>query len=555
MTTVELCTHDIYPWCSGKDTCEVWIRGLFRYKGVYYEDGIPSELLKISSEADFKAVHSQLSGNYALICKVGELTFAAVDRIAVYPLFYSCSAQGALISDSFAIMERHQEHPCGDEESQMEFLASQMVIGNRTMIKNVYTIEAGQYLVIDEMGRAVLHDYDTHSHTESYPNDVAWLTEKHNEVVDDVFERMISTLHGRKVVLFLSGGYDSRLVAVQLHKHDYTNVLCVSFGKESDREASVAHKVADALGFEWILLNTDSHYVRTLIRTDVKMQAYQVHASNGLRVPYLESVLLRPYFESGKIPTDCVIVNGNSGDFIEGEQFYPQFVPDKEYSCDQLIDAILDKHFTLSGKIVSEFPAFRHEIYNLLHLSKDRMYSYDECQELFEQFNWRERQCKYVITSMYECEDLHHVDWRLPLWDDALVDFWLNVPIEQRAHRNLYYKIVGHENLPTANIITPYRKFINFSKEHLAPIISFLYPFKKLHDFLKPDSSYYSAGVSEYLSILSYTKGYRTNFISLYAYVLSQTIYKQYYGNTRQFVKKMMKQSRYSKGNRNDVVN
>lgn len=543
MTTVELRTHDIYPWRSGRDTCEVWIRGLFRYRGAYYEDDIPNELLKISSEEDFKAVRSQLSGNYALICKVGKLTFAAVDRIAVYPLFYACSPQGALIGDSFTMMESHQEHPCGDEESQMEFLASQMVIGNRTMIKNVYTIEAGQYLVIDETDRATLHDYDTHSHTESYPNDVAWLTEKHNEVVDDVFERMISTLHGRKVVLFLSGGYDSRLVAVQLHKHNYTNVLCVSYGKESDREASVAHKIADACGFEWILLDTDFRYVRTLIRTDAEMQAYQVHASNGLRVPYLEAVLLRPYFESGRIPTDCVIVNGNSGDFIEGDQFCSQFVPGKEYSYSQLIDVILDKHFTLSGKIISEFPTFRHIIYNLLHLSKSRMYSYDECQELFEQFNWRERQCKYVITSMCECEDLLHVDWRLPLWDDALVDFWLNVPIEQRAYRNLYYKIVGHENLPTANVITPYRKLIDFSKEHFAPIISFLYPFKKLYDFLGPDSPYYTSGVSEYLRLLSYTKGYRTNSVSFYAYVLSQTIYKPYFGDTRKFVKKMLNEA------------
>lgn len=547
MTAIKLRTHDIYPWRSGKNTCEVWIRGLFRYRGVYYEDGIPDELLKISSVEDFKAARSHLSGNYALICRVGELTFAAVDRIAVYPLFYASSAQGPLISDSFSIMESHQEQPYGDEESQMEFLATQMVIGNRTMIKNVYTVEAGQYLVIDETGRAALHDYDTHSHTESYPNDVAWLTKKHNEVVNDVFERMISTLHGRKVILFLSGGYDSRLVAVQLHKHNYTNVLCVSFGKESDREASVAHKVADALGFEWILLDTDPHYVRTLVQKDTEMQAYQVHASNGLRVPYLEAVLLRPYFESGKIPMDCVIVNGNSGDFIEGDQFCSQFVPGEEYSSNQLIDTILDKHFTLSGKVVSKYPPFRHVIYNLLHLSKDKMYSYDECQELLEQFNWRERQCKYVITSMYECEDLHHVDWRLPLWDDALVDFWLNVPIEQRAHRNLYYKIVGHEKLPTANIITPYRKLIDFSKEHFAPLISFLYPFKKLHDFLRPDSPYYSAGVCEYLKVLSYTKGYRTGSISLYAYVLSQTIYKPYFGNTCKFVKKRLNETAWQK--------
>lgn len=541
MIKIGLQPHSVYPWRTASGASTIQIRGLFRYRGRYYESGIPEELLNIRSEEDFKAALAHLSGNFALVCRFNGKTIAAVDRISIYPLFFSQSGADITISDRFTWMEQQQPDLQGDPESLLEFLATQMVLSNRTLAKGVYVLNAGQYLVADDTsGALTIHDYDTHRHTEAYPNDFTYLKQKHEEVIDDVFRRMIDSLHGRKVILFLSGGYDSRLVAVQLHKFHYTNVLCVSFSTAYTPEVQVAKEVAAQLGFEWKLLEVDNHYVRSLAQENSSFAAYQSAASNGFRVPYLEFVLLKPYFDRGELPKDCVIVNGNSGDFIEGDQFSPRFVPGESYTSDALVDAILERHFLLSGKKICSYPGFRTTISSILQLDANRSYSYAECQELYEQFNWRERQCKYVVNSINEAEEFLHTDWRLPLWDDALVDFWLNVPIEQRAFRSLYLRIVGEESFPTANTKTLYLHSVQRLKALFPQLIWMLYPLKKAISFLKPDSLFYTVSFKQFLEVLSYTKGYQTDTISVYAYLLSQTLYQKYYGNTRRFIKHML---------------
>ena len=101
-------------------------------------------------------------------------------------------------------------------------------------------------------------------------------------------------------------------------------------------------------------------------------------------------------------------------------------------------------------------------------------------------------------------------------------------------------KMVGHEPLPTANIDTPYLFVVNCLKKICPWIVTALYPIKKLIDFLRVDSLCYTVNLKQFLRVLSYTKGYRTDTISIYAYFLSQTLYKQYYGNTCRFIKQQL---------------
>ena len=75
--------------------------------------------------------------------------------------------------------------------------------------------------------------------------------------------------------------------------------------------------------------------------------------------------------------------------------------------------------------------------------------SYSEAQDMFEYFNWIERQCKYVTSDARNYDDYIGVEWLLPLWDDEFVEYWQSVPMDLRYKRKLYYKYVKHDNLPT----------------------------------------------------------------------------------------------------------
>ncbi|WP_269848621.1 asparagine synthase-related protein [Methanosarcina horonobensis] len=57
-----------------------------------------------------------------------------------------------------------------------------------------------------------------------------------------------------------------------------------------------------------------------------------------------------------------------------------------------------------------------------------------------EYFDSNERQAKFIINSVRVYEFFGY-EWRIPLWDAELMEFFLRVPIEHRINRNLYKKI------------------------------------------------------------------------------------------------------------------
>ncbi len=55
----------------------------------------------------------------------------------------------------------------------------------------------------------------------------------------------------------LSGGLDSRTVAANAKKRLGANdVICVSYGRKGCREAEISKRVAEALGYEWIFIES-----------------------------------------------------------------------------------------------------------------------------------------------------------------------------------------------------------------------------------------------------------------------------------------------------------
>ena len=58
-------------------------------------------------------------------------------------------------------------------------------------------------------------------------------------------------------------------------------------------------------------------------------------------------------------------------------------------------------------------------------------------------FNVQERQAKFIVNSVRAYEYFGY-EWLIPLWDNALFDFWAKVPITLRYQRRLYFQAVNH---------------------------------------------------------------------------------------------------------------
>jgi hypothetical protein len=59
-----------------------------------------------------------------------------------------------------------------------------------------------------------------------------------------------------------------------------------------------------------------------------------------------------------------------------------------------------------------------------------------------------ERQAKFICNSV-RVYDFFGYDWRLPLFDLELLDFWSRIPVEMRVRRRLYFEYVDrYQKLP-----------------------------------------------------------------------------------------------------------
>ena len=55
--------------------------------------------------------------------------------------------------------------------------------------------------------------------------------------------------------------------------------------------------------------------------------------------------------------------------------------------------------------------------------SSNNKFDNDYAKELFQYFDWSERQSKFIINSV-RVYDFFNFDWALPFWDLEIVNFW-----------------------------------------------------------------------------------------------------------------------------------
>lgn len=466
------------------------------------------------NEKEFVDIVKKLNGNFSVILETTDCILVAVDNISSLQIYYTFINGDIVLSDSMKkIKEKYNLHL--DSQKKEEFYSCGFTIGNSTVIKNIYQLQAGQILSFCKTSsKSTVIDYYIHVHNPFDNQDTYDLCSKLERTILNVMNRMIKSIDNKTIVLFLSGGYDSKLILTTLNKIGYRNVICISLGGFDTKDVLVAKVIAETLKFKWIRIDISQKTWRNFRKSEF-FNTYFDSASAYGAYPYLQGITIRELIESGIIPYDCVVITGNSGDAIEGEDVTHMFFKEHLYTIDDIKEALRYKHYTLNGYKRSLMVIKDINISNYVNYVTDKHNDFtdEECEDICELFNWRERQSKYVVNDIHNYEDLINVDWRLPLWDKEFQDFWLGVSYEQRYDRKLYYQYVRAEKLPSANGISMKRKVFNKIKSKLGVSIYSLYIPKSIWNYFFSSKFYYATygliTFSELLDILKNGSGNR----------------------------------------------
>lgn len=388
------------------------------------------------------ALMQQLTGFYGLVLIEQERVIVVSDRTRSRPLFYSRNHQGNVyISDSADWLLEQQQKVCFAPLSEHEFRSAGYVTGKDTLVENVYQVQAGHLLLVNK------HSERQHCYFQFMPlngDDLVHQDELYQQLDQSMtlaIDKLIQYANGRQLVVPLSGGYDSRSIAIYLKKSGYKNVVTFTFGRMTSKEVLISQRIADALGFPWHFIEYNSKLWRG-VKSSESFSRYLPFICSYVSVPNVQVYpAIKAIYEQGFIDNDSIIVPGHTGDFISGGHI-PQALVGKEAESHQnvLVDSIVAKHFKQKVKNVNLVELKQKLAAQVATYTKQFSVNIPAAS-IFESWEFYERQAKFIVNSN-RYYDFFKLDWWMPLWDENLIQFWQHVPLVERLNSKLWQQFV-----------------------------------------------------------------------------------------------------------------
>lgn len=426
----------------------VWLRGHFKGR----------DNMSVAREAAVQTATSvagwldRLDGHYCLIVSGEHCSFAAVDPVRSYPLIWAQTPTGVAVTHYGPALEDHLG--LGIEQMDPDVLLalalSGFTIGNATLYRNVSQLGPGEFLWVDETGpsQGRYHRWQPwRQDTDADPESLALrLSALNEQLIDD----LIAGIDDRPILVPLSAGLDSRMIASGLKEAGYQNVHCVAYGVPGNREAEVSREIARRLGYKWSFVPYSNAALGKMFH-DPDYAGYKSYSDSltGMHFPQ-EYRMLTVLRHRGVLTEETVVVNGQSGDFIAGNHIPATlFEPtgSEEDRLSLIVGALIQKHFKHWATLMK--PEYLEPIDRLLRQSIADLGVWPVAPQrdhgIYEYVEFHDRQSKYVLNGQRVYEYMK-LDWRLPLWDRGYLDFWAQAPLSAKKGESLYRTVLERDN-------------------------------------------------------------------------------------------------------------
>ena len=410
----------------------VHARGLaFTPAGDYVEGAALAAHLDGPAESFVERV-AALDGTFAAV-HAGETTIAAVDRIRSLPLFYGRDDTGTWhLSDDARRIAKLTAARLDDAAAAAEFMLQNATTGPTTLSSSVRQVQAGEAVTLGaaEPTGTRYYRYGDAPLIDALEEE---LIEEGTRLFERAFERFLTSVRGRTVVVPLSGGMDSRLIAAMLVRGGRTDALCFSYGRERSFEARASRRVAETLGLLWTFVPYSNRQWHRWVATE-SYQRYRRTATGLTGIEHEQDWPAVLTLKERGLPDDATFVPGHAGDFLGGSHL-PDTPTEFEHDPVTWIWRRYYNEWPTHALHPSLTDVLRRRIADHLDGAADPVRS-------FLRFGWQERQAKMIANSIRVYEH-HGADWRLPFWSDsAVLDFWGRLPVPLLRRRRLYFRVL-----------------------------------------------------------------------------------------------------------------
>jgi len=433
-------------------------------KGVPFLQKDPMKVEKLSiifsNIDDPIKVFKEVKGFFSIIFKRKDVLFAAVDRIRSIPLFYTWNGKELVLSDNAQWLEDYIGKST-DPVSASEFLLAGYVTGPYTLNPNIRQLQAGEAIILKNK-ELRLERYYHFIPKSDFPSSETLLLRELDNANLTCIERLITFANGRPIAIPLSGGMDSRLIAISLRQLGYKDVLAFSYGRKKNKESEISKLIAEQLSIPWYFVEYKEELWRYWYNS-LECKRYICFAENLVSVAHIQDWPAVMELKKRKILSpETVIVPGHSGDFVAGSHIPKNLLREKFLDLGKVVKSIWEHHYVLTtigfvSKFLSvdtDFPGESAHERIQENIRVREIYSPDDAVGLYYLWDWQERQAKFIVNSV-RVYDFFGYDWWIPQWDLEFIDFWAKVPLSYRLNRCLYRRYL-EEIQNRYKITTPY---------------------------------------------------------------------------------------------------
>ncbi len=453
MKRIQLQKNKAFPWHESE---RIIARGeLFGPDGTYFAG---SDILRyfggIESFPDLEERVKYANGHFSVIYANDNDLFVAVDPNRLFPLFYRYTDESWNISDDpLSLVDSATGAVRINELADVEFQAAAYVTGNETLIEGVYQVQAGEVIRFqeDQAITKFYHNYRTHY---VFDDEYIELKSKAMKILKESFGRFIVSLENRHVVLPLSGGFDSRLIASMLRRFGYEKVTCITYGRKGNPEINISKQVADRLGFKWVFVEYTPELIKNFIN-DPQFASYYPFSGRASSMFYMQEYFAVKYLqENNLIPEDSIFVPGLYGDFIAGGMLNKHGNLYQKENIEQIAERIyrIKYCYKQPGEKMKTVLADRIQKNLEAKFQKETDLAYS----IHEDWDYKEKYAKFIAnsTAIYL---FFGYEFRLALCDMQWVEFFQRLPMHAKVNKYLY------DDLLTNDIFEAFG--INFKRE------------------------------------------------------------------------------------------
>ncbi|OLL11873.1 asparagine synthase [Actinomyces oris] len=382
------------------------------------------------------------TGAWTLIEADDGLVRLTTDRTRSHHLLFTRAGDTWVISDDPEELRRHAPTWVRDEEAAEVFLHSGFTPGTRTLAHEVYATPAGSVVELRPDGTWSSRSWETYRYAADPITSPEEFAGVFRTALDIAVERVLQDIDGRQILVPLSGGLDSRLLAVWLKRHGARDVVTFTYGVPGSSEVAISRGVAEALELDWFTVDLDpAEVARTWAGPDGI--DFQRRTWGLTSLPHVQDwYALLQMRRKALIDTDAVFLPGHT---IVGNM-HDEHLLEGSPSRSEVLTAVAHHHSLLQG----DRDAWRHlpllrravmqgaqEVSFPTNPGEDLPGGGRCIQELLEWVNLQERQAKYINGS-FKAYEAFGYGWALPMLDTEMWHAWLQGSEELTATRDWY---------------------------------------------------------------------------------------------------------------------